>query len=135
MGRILRQLGVARRTAGGASRPKITGVVADDRFLCSHFFDRARTARGFGSEIVVMPREGNYGDNARAAPRLLPVKFTPTGINPTGDSALPLRPCQVCSANGRIGSTVSPRPLQPPARASAGVPMKNRVWRAHGSWR
>lgn len=92
MRRILRGVGIARRSDRGPSRPKIMYVITEDWFFCSHFLDRARAARDCGYEVVVMARVGGCGEKIRAADlRLVPMDFRRTGTNPLRDAALLLQ--------------------------------------------
>src|SRR5258708_12181217 len=67
-------------------KPKLMYVISEDWFFYSHFFERARAARGAGYDVVVMTRERGYGQKIRAAGiRVLAVNFSRRSINPINE--------------------------------------------------
>lgn len=62
---------------------KILYFISEDWFFCSHFIERAVSARLAGYEVVVVTRESDHGQQIRAAGlKLIPFPFARRSVNP-----------------------------------------------------
>lgn len=67
-------------------KPKLLYLITEDWFFCSHFIERAVSARNAGYDVVVATRVKSHGAIILAAGlRLIPINFERRGLSPLNE--------------------------------------------------